>query len=517
MKRYLAYILGFAIFVYLVINMDFKGLLIFARTISLKIVLLLLSLQIMTIMLLGIQWKLIISWIRKDIRFYDALKINLKGNIVDALSPGVKVGGELARVYEIKNALNMEMGEAILVVGLQKTLSITSFIFLVIFSLIWLYITTAGNNLYFRAFLVPILVFLIILMGFIFFFLRIDLERTKKVLKKIRIKDAKKEKIYNWVSQYRNNLNKMLENKGKFYFQLLLGISIWLLFAVKLAILIRGYNISIDFISAAAITYLTYIIGMLPLLPGGIGSFETSMVGLLALKGIEVGNGIAISVVFRFVTFWFEFLMSFLILFFDKVFKLLTIRNDINMLKVQIKEDKKYFLPSLITYTNMLFGIIAIWLSSTREVKNIKVSCILVILAAIVDKIDGLVARKFNLTSSFGRELDSLCDLLSFGLAPVVIWWNLNGGYLKMLELVISILFVGAGIFRLARFNIDEDYEYIKGLPITLAGSFFAIKHLIDINYRIQSNIPLFNENVIILTLLSVFMVSRFRIKRPSI
>ena len=327
MKKYLLYILGLSVFIYLLINMDFKSLLIFTKSISLDYILFLLSLQLVTIVLLGIQWKLIISWIKEDVKFYDALRVNLKGNIVDALSPGVKVGGELARIYEIRKILGMDLGEAILVVGLQKTLSITSFLILVLFSLIWLYITTAGSS-YFKSLLFPIFTFIIVLVSILFLFMRLKAERVKNLLDKIKIEEKKREKIYNGVKEYKDNMDRMLKDKTKFYFQLALSVFIWLLFAIKFAILVKGYGVDMDFISVAAITYLTYIIGMIPFLPGGIGSFETSMVGLLALKGVEIGQGVAISLVFRFITFWFEFLISFLVLFFDRVLRYITMRKD---------------------------------------------------------------------------------------------------------------------------------------------------------------------------------------------
>lgn len=188
------------------------------------------------------------------------------------------------------------------------------------------------------------------------------------------------------------------------------------------------------------------------------------------------------------------------------------------MLRTKIKKDIRLrVLPSLITYTNMILGITAIWLSFTLDIKNIKISCILVIMAAVADKIDGLVARKLNLTSKFGKELDTLCDLVSFGLAPIIIWWHLNPNNYEVLEMVVSLLFIGAGIFRLARFNVEKDDNYIIGLPITIAGSIVVFKLFIDINYRFQSGTWLFNENIVLLTLLSIFMVSRIRIKRPNI
>ena len=80
----------------------------------------------------------------------------------------------------------------------------------------------------------------------------------------------------------------------------------------------------------------------------------------------------------------------------------------------------------------MSLGAIAIFISTNNTPVNIKIAALLVVIAGITDKLDGYVARKLRITSKFGRELDSLSDLVSFGMAPIVLWWNINNGLLGM-------------------------------------------------------------------------------------
>ena len=91
---------------------------------------------------------------------------------------------------------------------------------------------------------------------------------------------------------------------------MILSLIIWNLFPLK-AYLVSAYlSINISYIPILAVTYLTYMIGMVPLLPGGLGSFEASAVLFLSSMGIETYEALAFTLIFRFITFWFVFLVS---------------------------------------------------------------------------------------------------------------------------------------------------------------------------------------------------------------
>ena len=174
-------------------------------------------------------------------------------------------------------------------------------------------------------------------------------------------------------------------------------------------------------------------------------------------------------------------------------------------------------LTNAISYANMSLGAIAIFISTNNTPINIKIASILILLAGATDKLDGYLARKLGVTSKFGKELDSFSDLVSFGIAPVVLWWNMNKGLLGIAEVLTSLFFIGGAIFRLARYNLAKEEKYIVGLPITIAGMLVGGKHLLDISHRLDfiggSTINI--ENILIMVLLSILMVSRFKIKKP--
>ncbi len=173
------------------------------------------------------------------------------------------------------------------------------------------------------------------------------------------------------------------------------------------------------------------------------------------------------------------------------------------------------YIPSLVTFTGCFFGLLSIFFSLTGEIYSLKIASSLIVMAGFMDKLDGYLARKLDAVSNFGKELDSLCDLVSFGLAPVIIWWIIDPNLQQGLSFLVPIFFVLSGIFRLARFNIDDSSdEYIVGLPITIAGIVLALKHFLDISLRLGLVKNITSENIVLVTLLSVLMLSKFKIKK---
>jgi CDP-diacylglycerol--serine O-phosphatidyltransferase len=141
-----------------------------------------------------------------------------------------------------------------------------------------------------------------------------------------------------------------------------------------------------------------------------------------------------------------------------------------------------YFLPNTFTALNMACGFTAILLSMNGDFYK---ACMLIVLGAIFDSVDGRVARLTNTQSSFGEQFDSLSDLLSFGMSPALIY------YFRFLTdagrpgMIVAFLFVLCGALRLARFNANIDKnksDYFQGLPIP--GGATAVIGLVLISLR---------------------------------
>ncbi|OVE80112.1 CDP-diacylglycerol--serine O-phosphatidyltransferase [bacterium J17] len=125
-----------------------------------------------------------------------------------------------------------------------------------------------------------------------------------------------------------------------------------------------------------------------------------------------------------------------------------------------------FLIPSCITVTAIFCGFLAI-ISAFNGRFEYAAKCI--VLAIILDGLDGRVARRLNATSDFGREFDSLSDVISFGVAPAALMyvWAFKSGPDEF-GVLVAFFFVVCGATRLARFNIttsDEPAGHFQGLP----------------------------------------------------
>lgn len=147
----------------------------------------------------------------------------------------------------------------------------------------------------------------------------------------------------------------------------------------------------------------------------------------------------------------------------------------------EIMEKKKRavpFLPNFITTMSLFCGFYSIMFSLKA---NFYMAAVFILISAFIDGIDGRVARMTNSTSEFGKEYDSLSDLVAFGVAPAIMayLWQLNA--FGRFGFIASFLFVACGALRLARFNIDTTggMHHFTGLPIPLAAAAVASTILI--------------------------------------
>ncbi|MBK26683.1 MAG: CDP-diacylglycerol--serine O-phosphatidyltransferase [Halobacteriovorax sp.] len=125
-----------------------------------------------------------------------------------------------------------------------------------------------------------------------------------------------------------------------------------------------------------------------------------------------------------------------------------------------------FFLPNTFTALNMACGFASIMMSYQGEFYK---GCLILILGAIFDSVDGRVARMTGTQSSFGEQFDSLSDLISFGMAPAFLVYNQFLTGMGRLGYVVAFIYVLCGALRLARFNANIDKvssDFFQGLPI---------------------------------------------------
>lgn len=165
----------------------------------------------------------------------------------------------------------------------------------------------------------------------------------------------------------------------------------------------------------------------------------------------------------------------------------------------------KKWIPNILTVFNLFAGLVAMLLAFAEQWLT---AVGLIFAAALFDSLDGRVARRLNVTSEFGKELDSLADLVSFGVAPATVFYLLLLTGQGWTGYILAAVFPVCGALRLARFNVLNVKGYYVGLPITVAGPVLA-------------GVALFGHNALpvdfqalVMLVLSGLMVSTLRIPK---
>ncbi|MDF1544391.1 MAG: CDP-diacylglycerol--serine O-phosphatidyltransferase [bacterium] len=164
-------------------------------------------------------------------------------------------------------------------------------------------------------------------------------------------------------------------------------------------------------------------------------------------------------------------------------------------------------LPGTFTMGNVVCGFLSIM--SAFE-GNITTACWFIILAAFLDVLDGKIARLSGSSSQFGIELDSLADFLSFGVAPATLVFAIKLNTLGKWGWVISIVYIMAAAYRLARFNVLADTEEKKdflGLPVPAAA--LALVSFIIFSYFLWDQLEYAELLITMIILFSFLMVSQ--------
>ena len=192
--------------------------------------------------------------------------------------------------------------------------------------------------------------------------------------------------------------------------------------------------------------------------------------------------------------------------------------------KFKIVSDKKtrMILPNAITLIGVCIGLTSIKFALDGK---FAIAVIAILFAALMDALDGRIARLIKGTSKVGKELDSLGDVISFGVAPALImyFWNLQ--YLDKLGWFVCLIYVVCVALRLARFNVNTEEEpswkdnFFEGVPSPAGGimvlmplifSFSGLeKFLFQINYDLL--VPIF---FIIISILLISTVPTYSFKK---
>src|SRR6185369_15164407 len=181
-----------------------------------------------------------------------------------------------------------------------------------------------------------------------------------------------------------------------------------------------------------------------------------------------------------------------------------------------------FILPNLFTLSSVFCGFFAITLCTggTRSVDALYQAAVAICFAFFFDLADGRVARLTKTQSNLGMQLDSLADVISFGVAPalLVYRWGLTN-FVKW-GIFIAFLFCAAGALRLARFNVlsmqhdsSKPGKFIIGLPVPAASA--VLVSLVLLNHQLSGSFVDVGQPAlaVLVVILSYLMVSRIRFR----
>tara|TARA_B100001250_G_scaffold377282_1_gene366243 strand:- start:21 stop:824 length:804 start_codon:yes stop_codon:yes gene_type:complete len=195
--------------------------------------------------------------------------------------------------------------------------------------------------------------------------------------------------------------------------------------------------------------------------------------------------------------------------------------------KIVTDTKARVILPNTLTLIGVCIGLTSINFALNE---NYKLSIVAILIAAIIDGLDGRIARLIKGTSKVGKELDSLTDVISFGVAPAFImyFWQLNS--LGKVGWLLALIYVVCVALRLARFNLSTGGEtswkdnFFEGVP-SPAGGILVLSPLIyqisgfdivDINYKLVTPIIFMLTSILLISKIPTYSFKKIVVPRST-
>ncbi len=266
-------------------------------------ILLLIILQFITTVLISLQWQSLFEFSSLDTPdFSTILEINFAATFIESITPSSKLGGESAKVYLFNNLTNNKVSEVVAAVTIQKAATFIPFL-IISLSLLTYWPYSYSEFISFNFNISGIYYLPIILIGIFILF--------KFLIRNSFIKNklfSLKKFLIDIVKAIREILT-----FSRFLYLAIFALAFWLLYPVKTFILSNHLGFGIGFLPIVGATFLAYLVGTLPLTPGGLGSFEATFAIILSQQSITFAEGLTIAILLRLITFWFPLILSALV------------------------------------------------------------------------------------------------------------------------------------------------------------------------------------------------------------
>ncbi len=325
-KNLLLWITGIAVLTFAVLWLGLEEIVASIGQVNPGTMAFLVVLQVLTLLAAALQWQFLLKKLKQKLSLGLVLAITLAGNYIESVTPAVKLGGEAAKVYLFRQHSSLDYDRLAGILLALKYYSLLPFVCLAVIF--------AGSA--FINFNLPGLVFGAFAFLLIFFTAIVLLyykagnnavpvseqpvqDRLAPLAESNHSKSIFREKLLafqkrlakitlfiNRAALYSRSMTNRLERLAL----ISLSTLVWVVYPIKVFLVARMLGLEIGLFPIAVITFTAYLISMVPLLPGGLGSFEATMAMMFSLYGFSAAEGMTVALLTRLVTYWFPLVLS---------------------------------------------------------------------------------------------------------------------------------------------------------------------------------------------------------------
>ncbi|MCL0038211.1 flippase-like domain-containing protein, partial [Thermodesulfovibrionales bacterium] len=283
-------------------------------------------LQTATLAMSAYKWHYLLKKLHARIRFRETFGIFLAGSFVESVTPSSKLGGEAVKVYLFRRHTSLPYQKLTAALLVDKYVTLLPFAILCVLSVSLAAVSFKLPSILYSALLTLSAVVLLLYL----------LYRTKTYpevcLEKIKTAQKIEDNMLSQVSAAKKfNLRLLIAQKGRNahlffeeaicysrklisvkerYWLFSISLLVWILYPLKIYVVALMLGFNVEPLFAAIATYAAYLVSMIPLLPGGLGTFEGSMAFMFTYADFSFAEGLAIALTARLVTFWFPLILS---------------------------------------------------------------------------------------------------------------------------------------------------------------------------------------------------------------
>ena len=267
-------------------------------------------LQIFTLSMVSYQWYFMFKNTENEISFHEVFTIHMAGKFVESVTPSSKFGGETAKVYLFKKKMGKTYQNMVSYLLAHKFISLLPFLVLSLIFLVIASIRFYLPSVVYLSFSMLIFLFISLLILIYWKKVRFDSEDIISDERKVLLIILNKlKKGIEFISRSANDVKKILSRSDR---NKLFAISflVWILYPVKVYLVATALGFEVGLIISIIATYSAYLVSMLPVSPGGLGTFEGTMATVFMISELSFTEGMAIALLARSATFLFPLILS---------------------------------------------------------------------------------------------------------------------------------------------------------------------------------------------------------------